>query len=153
MNKLKGVFVTEDVTLITFENAPANINFISGIFRAIADAEINVDMISQTPPRGDGASISCTVQDEDFYKLLETSNKFRKANPELKISVSNGNCKISVCGEFMRDQFGVAATVFDVAASVGTDIRIITTSETVIGMLVEKSSVDATVKAIEKAFA
>lgn len=153
MNKLKGVFVTEDVTLITFENAPANINFISGIFRAIADAEINVDMISQTPPRGDEASISCTVQDEDFYKLLETSNKFRKANPELKISVSNGNCKISVCGEFMRDQFGVAATVFDAAASVGTDIRIITTSETAIGMLVEKSSVDATVKAIEKAFA
>lgn len=96
MKKLEGIFVTEDVTLITFENAPANIDFVSRIFRGIADSEINVDMISQTPPRGNETSISCTVRDEDFYKLLETSNKFRKDDPELKVSVSNGNCKISV---------------------------------------------------------
>lgn len=153
MNTLENLLVTEDVTLVTFENAPADIHFISKIFRIISAAEINVDMISQTPPRGNVASVSFTVQDNDFSRLLQVSNKFRRDDPELKISVSNGNCKISVCGEFMRDEFGVAAKVFDAAASVGTDIRIITTSETVISMLVEKSSVEATVEAIQKAFA
>lgn len=153
MNALENLLVTEDVTLITFENAPANINFISKIFRAISEAQINVDMISQTPPRGDVASVSFTVQDDDFSRLLQVANTFRQTDPELKISVSNGNCKISVCGEFMRNEFGVAAKVFDAAASVGTDIRIITTSETVISMLVENSGVRAAVEAIKKAFA
>lgn len=153
MNALENLSVTEDVTLITFENAPADINFISKIFRVISDAQINVDMISQTPPRGNVASVSFTVQDDDFSRLLQVANTFRQTDPGLKISVSNGNCKISVCGEFMRDEFGVAAKVFDAAASVGTDIRIITTSETVISMLVENSGVEAAVEAIKKAFA
>lgn len=152
MNALEDLIVVEDVTLITFENAPADIHFIAKVFRAICAAQINVDMISQTPPRGDEASISFTIQDEDFSKLLQASNQFRQHDPNLKISVSNGNCKISVCGEFMRNEFGVAAKVFDAAACVGTDIRIITTSETVISMLVEKSSIEATVEAIKKAF-
>lgn len=153
MNALENLSVTEDVTLITFENAPADINFISKIFRVISGAQINVDMISQTPPRGNVASVSFTVQDDDFSRLLQVANTFRQTDPGLKISVSNGNCKISVCGEFMRDEFGVAAKVFDAAASVGIDIRIITTSETVISMLVENSGVEAAVEAIKKAFA
>ena len=52
----------------------------------------------------------------------------------------------------MKGHPGVAAKVFAAAASVGCDIRMITTSETDISLLVVKPDVDATVNAIKKAF-
>lgn len=152
MHGIEKVTVVEDVTLVTLQNAPANIKFVANIFESLTEAEINVDMISQTPPRGELASISFTMQDDDMPRLLKISNDLRKKETETKLNISSGNCKISVCGEFMREHFGIASKVFRAAASVGTDIRIITTSETVISMLIEKSTVDATVEAIKKAF-
>ena len=51
------VSITEDVTLITLSDSPADIHFISSIFDCIAEAKISVDMIAQSAPIGDRTSL------------------------------------------------------------------------------------------------
>ena len=89
---------------------------------------------------------------DDLGKILELSAKIRDLYPDVKLSVSNGNCKISVFGEAMKGQPGVAAKVFAAAAKANTDIIMITTSEVDISMLVPQSDLTATLESIKGAF-
>ena len=98
---------------------------------------------------GDFAGVS---RSDNFGGVLEIAAQLRAENKKINISVSSGNCKISVSGAEMEGRPGVAARVFKAAADAGCDIRMINTSETEISLLVVKADVDATVAAIKKEF-
>ena len=149
---IESISVSEDATLFSLSDSPADISFIAGIFEKIAEAGIDVDMISQFLPNSSHAGLSFTVSDDDFGGVLEIATQLRAENKKIKISVSSGNCKISVSGAEMEGRPGVAARVFKAAANAGCDIRMINTSETEISLLVVKADVDATVAAIKKEF-
>lgn len=153
MSLVDNIYITEDVTLFSLCDSPADITHIAEVFKMIADAGIDVDMISQFPLSGSSSGFSFTVNDKDFVSVLSIASELRNKNPKTKISVSSGNCKLTVSGEAMRNTPGVSAKVFKAAASVGADVRMITTSEIEIAMLVVKSDVDEVVAEIEKAFA
>ncbi len=153
MKLVDNIFITEDVTLFSLYDSPADISHIAEVFKMIADAGIDVDMISQFPLSGSSSGFSFTVNDRDFVSVLSIASELRNRNPKTKISVSSGNCKLTVSGEEMRNTPGVSAKVFKAAAGVGADVRMITTSEIEIAMLVVKSDVDEVVAAIEKEFA
>ncbi|MBQ4626981.1 MAG: hypothetical protein IJB45_07015 [Clostridia bacterium] len=152
MKLVENIFITEDVTLFSLCDSPADIGHIAEVFKMIADAGIDVDMISQFPLSGSSSGFSFTVNDKDFVSVLSIASELRNKNPKTKISVSSGNCKLTVSGEAMRNTPGVSAKVFKAAASVGADVRMITTSEIEIAMLVVKSDVDEVVAAIENEF-
>ena len=152
MKIIESIRVSEDATLFSLSDSPADISFIAGIFEKIAEAGIDVDMISQFLPNSSHAVLSFTVSDDDFGGVLEIATQLRAENKKIKISVSSGNCKISVSGAEMERRPGVAARVFKAAADAGCDIRMINTSETEISLLVVKADVDATVAAIKKEF-
>ena len=84
-----------DVTLITLQNCPSDISFISGIFDKISGLGINVDMISLAPAHGALTSISFTISDIDLGKMLEFTSSLHE-HSNIKTIVSSGNCKISV---------------------------------------------------------
>jgi len=140
MKTIQNISVVEDVTLVSLNDSPADMN------------NIDVDMISQTPPHSNKPHLSFTVSGDDLGKILELSAKIRDLYPDVKLSVSNGNCKISVFGEAMKGQPGVAAKVFAAAAKANTDIIMITTSEVDISMLVPQSDLTATLESIKGAF-
>ncbi|MEG0545903.1 MAG: hypothetical protein RR552_01820 [Oscillospiraceae bacterium] len=149
---IKSITVTNDVTLISLEDSPADINLIADIFDMIAKAHIDVDMISQTPVHSNAQNLSFTVSDDDLGKILETSACLRKLNPDLKLSVSSGNCKISLFSEDMRGCPGIAVKVFKAASQVNADIRMITTSEVDISILVSKADFEDTLSKINEIF-
>ena len=142
------ITVREDVTLISMHDSPADIGTVADVFKNIADADINVDMISQTPPNGQHSSLSFTVDGEDFGGILRVCAQMREQNPDLKISVSSGNCKISVFDEQMNELPGYAARVLSAAAVARSDIRMVTTSECDISILVVQADLENTVQAI-----
>ena len=152
MKTIQNISVVEDVTLVSLNDSPADTNTISRIFDMISTNNIDVDMISQTPPHSNKPHLSFTVSGDDLGKILELSAKIRDLYPDVKLSVSNGNCKISVFGEAMKGQPGVAAKVFAAAAKANTDIIMITTSEVDISMLVPQSDLTATLESIKGAF-
>ncbi|MBQ8945067.1 MAG: hypothetical protein IJ050_11335 [Clostridia bacterium] len=152
MKIIDSITVSDDVTLISISNSSADIEHIAKVFNMFSDAGINVDMISQLPPSGANSGFSFTVSDNDFISVLDICAELRKQNGDIKISVSNGNSKISVSGEAMRDLSGVAAKIFTAAANVKADVRMITTSETDVSLLVVSTDSEEVVKAIENAF-
>jgi len=142
----------EDVTLITMQDCPADAAKIAYLFKIIADEGIDVDMISQiaTPKRT--FELSFTVSGDDFGKILDIATKLRKEEPELKLNVSNGNSKITVSAEWMKNCPGIAAKVLDIVSKASADIMMITTSETEISILVPQADGDNTLAALEKEF-
>ncbi|MBQ6266816.1 MAG: hypothetical protein IJK64_03500 [Clostridia bacterium] len=153
MKLIDQIYVTEDVTLFSISDITADIGHMAAIFRMIAEKGIDVDMISQTPSSGTGAGFSFTVSDSDFSPVLAIASEIRARDPKAKINVSNGNCKLTVSGEAMRGTPGVSAKVFQAAADVGADVRMVTTSEIEIALLVFSQDVQNVIDAINAAFA
>jgi len=151
MSLVQSISVVEDVTLVSLNDSPADMNTITKIFDMISSYGIDVDMISQTPPHSNKPHLSFTVSGEDLGKILEISSKIRDVNSDIKLAVSNGNCKISVFSEDMRGCPGVAAKIFSAVANAGIDIIMITTSEVDISLLVPQSDFDKAVSAIKGA--
>ena len=140
--------ITNDITLITLQNCPSESSFMAKIFNKITEYNINVDMISLAPNQGGYTSISFTISDDDLGKILNFTSNLHESY-KIKTIVSSGNCKISVYDLSMKDSPGVAAKVFSAIAKVDTDIRIMTTSEMDISLLVTASDFHQTLNEIE----
>lgn len=152
MKTVDNITVIDNVTLISLNDSPADIKIISKIFNMLSEAEIDVDMISQIPPHGNIPYLSFTVNDDDLTKVFAIASKLREINPELKLAISSGNSKISVFGEGMKNCPGVAAKVFSAVAETNAEVRMITTSEVDISVLVYNHDSDTVYSAIQKAF-
>lgn len=152
MNSVTGINVTEEVSLITFNNLPAEAPVIAEIFERFAESDINIDMISQTAPHSRHVSISFTVSDDDIVKVLELVKTIRDKYSSIKAMVSSGNCKIQLFGEEMRHRPGIAARAISSVADAGVEITLITTSEVDISLLVHASHLDTTLSSLENDF-
>ena len=141
------ITVCDDITLITLQNIPADLCFISEVFDKIAKMDVDVDMISLSPVQSSKTSLSFTIMDDDLVKILSYTSKLDDG--QIKPIVSSGNCKISINDAGMEHCPGVAAKVFGCAAQAGTEIRLITTSEAQISLLVTKADFDAAYSAIK----
>lgn len=152
MQTITNISVREDVALITLRNCPVNMTFIAKVFKMISDSDVNVDMITQSAPLEGSTSVSFSINGNDMGKVLELFAVLRNEYPELKSDISAGNCKISVFGEAMRDIPGVAAKTFDIISKLNVDLRLITTSEVDISVLIPKADFDTTHEALVKAY-
>ena len=140
---------SSEITLVTLQKCPADISFLSGIFQKISELGVNIDMISLAPAHGAFTSLSFTIADDDLGRILEYTSELQERH-NIKMIVSSGNCKISVYDPHMKNTSGVAAKVFAAAADVSTDVRIITTSEVEISLLVTPADFNETLDAMEK---
>jgi aspartokinase len=125
---------------------------VSDIFNAIAQEKINIDMISQAPPYKGSISISFSLPADDIVRAISSLSKFKKVVPNLRVEVDADNTKLSVYGEEMKNIPGVAAKLFTLLASIGIDIKLITTSEVDISYLIYDKDVDRAMDAIRNEF-
>lgn len=142
------ITTTNDITLVVLQNCPPESSFIAEVFDKIADLGIIVDMITLAPSHGGCTTISFTISDNDLGRLLIFTSNLHDTY-KIKTIVSSGNSKISVYDLNMNEYPGIAAKVFAAAAKVDTDIRIITTSEVDISLLVTASDFEQTLQEIE----
>lgn len=148
MKVISKVYFTENVAIVSFEKAPAKIGFLSDLFDRVAQAHINVDMISQTAPKGAYNTIAFTVSDGDVPAVLSIIAELNAVRP----LVSAGNVKISLYGEEMPSKVGVAADVFDRLNGKGIDLLLITTSDVDISVVVSSANADAAYKTLEESY-
>lgn len=111
MKVISKVYFTENVAIVSFEKAPAKISFLSGLFDRVSKAGINVDMISQTAPKGAFHTIAFTVSDDAVADVLAIVTEMKHDEHAVMPLVSAGNVKISLYGEEMPSKVGVAADV------------------------------------------
>lgn len=148
MSLIDNITMIENVTLISINDSPADFKVVAQIFEMLSNSGIDVDMISQNPPQGKISNLSFTVNDEDLGKVFETASKLRELHPQLKLAISSGNTKISVFGNGMKNCPGVAAKVFSAIALADVEVRMITTSEVDISVLVYSHDGEAVYSAL-----
>ena len=139
-----------DITLVTLQNCPSSPSFTSDVFSRIAEAGVNIDMISQAPAHGDLTSLSFTIMDDDLGRILSFISELKISSP-VKTIISSGNCKINIHDIAMKNTPGVASKAFTAVAEAKTDLRLITTSDVDISILVTPADFQETLELIEKA--
>lgn len=150
-NGVSDVMVVDDVVLITLTSLPRDIQTTARVFDAVAKAGVNVDMICQTPPYRDVQDLSFTVGEAEMSRVLTVVSDIQKNAPGVSTDVNAGNTKLAFCGE-MRDLPGVASGIFQLLAERGVGVRLITTSERTVSVLVDAQDVDKALDAAKEQF-
>jgi aspartate kinase len=138
---------------ITLTGVPDAPGAAARIFGALAESNINVDMIVQTEPAlADGqAEISFTVPREDLRAAHAALQDLRgEAFADMLTHEQMG--KVSIVGAGMRSHPGVAAKVFSVLAGEGVNIDMISTSPIKISCVIDRDRVERAVRALHGAF-
>jgi aspartate kinase len=148
---VRGVAVDKDQAKVVVSNIADKPGTAAKVFRALADANINVDMIVQNVGRGGVANLTFTVP------LTEKAKAQRTLAPVLKdvggeVAVDEGVAKLSVVGVGMRTHSGVAATLFDALAKAGINLELISTSEIKISVVIAKDKADEAARVAHAAF-
>lgn len=138
-----------DITLVTLQHCPSALTVIHSIFDKAAQLGIDIDMISLAPSQSDTSALSFTMSDHDLAKLLTFSSHLHNEFA-VKTVISSGNSKIVISDESMKNSPGFASKIFGAAAKVHTDIRMITTAETEISLLIPASDYETTISAIKE---
>ncbi len=152
MSATTVISTVDNITLVTLQGFPANADSIAQIFDAISGYDINIDMISMAPTHGAYTGLSFTISDNDLIDILSFISALKKKN-NVNVIVSSINHKISVYDPAMKNTPGIAAKVFNALRGTDADIRLITTSEVEISLLVTEADFDTVYGAITKAMA
>jgi len=140
-----------DEARVTLTGVPDEPGVAGRIFGALADANVNVDMIIQNEPvsHGGGADLSFTVETDDLKTAVETIEQQGAAQ---EVQTDDGMGKVSIVGAGMRSHPGVAAKVFRTLGEKGINIEMISTSPIKISCVIRGDDVPAAVKALHGAF-
>ena len=152
-NKVNGIAFSVDeakVTLVAIEDAPG---VAATLFGALADANINVDMIVQTAASAPGKTdITFSVPGSELERSQKVIADIGDALRYEDIITSADVCKVSVVGVAMRSQPGVAKTMFATLAEKGINIEVISTSEIKISVLIASAYKELAVRSLHTAF-
>lgn len=138
------------VTLVGITDAPG---VAASVFGALADANINVDMIVQTGAVSKGATdMTFSVAESDLAISEKVLAGIKQEVKYKDIVTSADVCKVSVVGVAMRSQPGVAKTMFRTLADKGINIEVISTSEIKVSVLIAAEYRELAVRSLHTAF-
>ena len=154
MEKLyvSGVTYSKDEAKVTVYGIPDKPGNAGAIFRALADENINVDMIVQDVSEDGVTNISFTVGKDELKKSLTAVEKVKAKIGIKNIMIDEGIAKISVIGVGMRSHAGVAAMMFEALSESGVNIEMISTSEIKISVVVDKAKTEDAVRKLHVKF-
>jgi aspartate kinase len=122
------------------------------VFNLLAREKINVDIILQSIGRADSKDISFTVAGNVAEKAYRVLKDNQDALGYDHVDINQDVAKVSVVGGGMVDNPGVAATMFEALYEAHINIRMISTSEIKVSVLIGKEDTDRAVAAIHEKF-
>jgi aspartate kinase len=123
------------------------------ILGAIAEANIDVDMIVQNISVDGMTDFSFTVQRSEYARAMDVLNGKVKAHIGAERIIGDPKiCKVSVVGIGMRSHVGIASLMFRTLSEEGINIQMITTSEIKISVVIDDKYLELAVRALHKAF-
>jgi aspartate kinase len=151
---ISGIAHDRSEAKITVVGVPDKIGEAARIFQAVAEAEINIDMIVQNVSAvATGLTdISFTLPKTDGQVAIKTLERIKSSVGFESLQYDDQIGKVSVVGVGMRSHPGVSAAFFTALASAGVNLEMISTSEIRISVVVEQDYVDAAVRAAHTAF-
>ena len=149
---VSGVALAKDEARITLEGVPDQPGSNHKLFSPLASSGIAVDMIVQNLAQQGLADISFTVPADDLAQALDVTRAVAKKLGATGVSHDDSMAKVSVVGVGMAREEGVAGKMFLALSREGINVRMITTSEIKISVLIDRADAAKAVKAAHAAF-
>jgi aspartate kinase len=150
---VSGIAFNRDEAKISVLGVPDKPGIAYQILGAVAQANIEVDMIIQNISKDGKTDFSFTVHRNDYAKTLDILKS--KVLPELGASEVVGDtqtCKVSIVGIGMRSHVGIASKMFQTLSQEGINIQMISTSEIKTSVVIDEKYMELAVRALHKTF-
>jgi aspartate kinase len=150
---ISGIAFNRDEAKLTILGVPDKPGVAYQILGPISEANIEVDMIVQNiAPDGATTDFTFTVNRGEFRKALAILEDTAKKLGAREVTGDNKIVKISLVGVGMRSHAGIASTMFAALAREGVNIRMISTSEIKISVVVDEKYLELGVRTLHDAF-
>ncbi|MGH8581257.1 MAG: aspartate kinase [Gammaproteobacteria bacterium] len=149
---ISGVTVNKDEAKLTVLGVPDKPGVAARILGPIAEANIEVDMIVQNVGADGSTDVTFTVHRNDFDQAMDLLQAVAEEMGARGVEGDNRIVKVSVVGVGMRSHAGIAAQMFSALAAEGINIRMISTSEIKISVVVDERYLELAVRTLHSAF-
>jgi len=149
---ISGIAFNRDEAQLTINGVPDTPGIAYQILEKISEANIEVDMIVQNVGADGATDFSFTVHRNDFKMALPILQKQAEVLGAREVTGDNTIVKISIVGVGMRSHAGVATKMFKTLAEEGINIRMISTSEIKVSVVVEEKYLELGVRALHHSF-
>jgi len=149
---VSGVVGDDSEAKITITQVPDRPGVSAKVFRALASADVNVDMIVQNVSEQGHTDISFTLPSGELATVLPLTEQVAVEIGADRVLSDPSIAKVSLVGAGMRTNPGVAATVFETLAANGINIEMISTSAIRISVVVAGDQCDKAVAVLHTAF-
>ena len=151
---VSGVAHSRDEAQVTLIQVPDRPGIAAAIFGPLAEAGVNVDMIVQNIAEGGRTDMTFSCPTDEVVKARAALDAAKAAGriEFLEIESNEEVAKVSIVGIGMRSHAGVAHKMFSALATEGVNIRVITTSEIKVSVLVDRKYMELAVQALHDAF-
>ena len=122
------------------------------VFSLMAKHNVNIDIILQSVGRDNKKSISFTIRQDDAERVAGILRDAKEMLDYEDVSINTKVAKVSIVGAGMASAAGVASKMFEALAGAGINIRMISTSEIKISVLINEEDSEKAVKAIHDQF-
>ena len=150
---ISGIAFNRDEAKLTIVGVPDTPGVAHQLLGPIAAANIEVDMIIQNvAPDGETTDFTFTIHRNDYKRALDILSHTADELGAREVSGDDKIVKISLVGVGMRSHAGIASTMFAALAKEGVNIRMISTSEIKISVVVDEKYLELGVRTLHDAF-
>ena len=149
---ISGIAFAKDESEIMIRGVKDSPGIAASILGPIGEADIEVDMIVQNVGSDGLADFTFTVSRKDFNKAIQTIEKNKKKMNYEEVSATKNIVKVSLIGVGMRSHAGIAGQMFTCLAKKKINIRMISTSEIKISVVIDQKNLENAVKALHNEF-
>ena len=150
---VSGIAFNRDEAKISILSVPDKPGIAYNILGAVAEANIEVDVIIQNISKDGKTDFSFTVHRNDYARTVDLLKT--KVLPTLGTDVLVGDtriCKVSIVGIGMRSHVGIASKMFRALSEEGINIQMISTSEIKTSVVIDEKYMELAVRALHRAF-
>ncbi|MBS1188576.1 MAG: aspartate kinase [Rhodocyclaceae bacterium] len=149
---ISGIAFNRDEAKLTMSGVPDKPGIAYQILGAVAEANIDVDMIIQNVGHDGTTDFSFTVNRGEYAKTQAILENIKKTLGAREVTGDNKICKVSAVGVGMRSHPGVASQMFKALADEGINIQMISTSEIKISVVIDEKYLELAVRVLHRAF-
>jgi aspartate kinase len=149
---VSGIAFSRDEAQVTITGVPDRPGVGYTILNSVSEGHIIVDMIVMNAPRAGVVDFSFSVPRDEYEHAMELVRGAAHEIAAGEVLGSPNVAKISVVGVGMRSHAGVATTMFEVLAREGINVRMVSTSEIKISVLIEEKYLELGVRSLHEAF-
>ena len=149
---ISGIAFNRDEAKLTVMGVPDQPGVASRILGPIGQANIEVDMIIQNVGADGTTDFTFTVHRNDYPRAMEILQGVARELGAREVSGDDRIVKVSLVGVGMRSHAGIASRMFDALAAEGINIRMISTSEIKISVVVDEKYLELAVRTLHEAF-